>query len=66
MSQFKEYFFEKIGRVEPHTGLDKEVVESIVALINKTIKDFNREKKLDDESIKKVIIQGIQSGIIDF
>ena len=58
-SKFEEYFFEKMKGLEPtqiddaydrigaHTGLDKEVVESIVALVNKTLTDWNRDRDMD-------------------
>ena len=77
MSKFKDYFFEKMKSLKQPTSIEKlmqasqtkltqEAVESIVALINKTVGDWNREKNLDGKEIEKVIIEGIKSKAINF
>lgn len=72
MSKFESYFFEKesdsIEKLIQSTGsqLSKETVESIVALINKTVSDWNREKQADGKEIEKIIVNGIKSKVINF
>jgi tRNA uridine 5-carbamoylmethylation protein Kti12 len=44
--------------------LDKGSVETIIALINKTLKDFNREKQIDEDEIKEIISFAIDDGLV--
>jgi hypothetical protein len=67
MSEIGEYLLERmvLPNLTRETGLDKEAVDSIVALINKTVNDFNREKNLDGRKIEQLIIDAIKSKAIN-
>jgi len=45
--------------------LDREVVETVIALVNKTLNDWNRDKNINGDEIEKVIIQSIKDKIIE-
>jgi len=40
-------------------------VESFIALINKTIYDWNRDKDFDKKQINEIIINAIKEGLIN-
>ena len=44
--------------------LDKEVVTTIIALIDKTLNDYNRDKNLDVDEIKKVVQKVLDTNLI--
>jgi hypothetical protein len=44
--------------------LDKEVVTTIIALIDKTLNDYNRDKNLDVNEIKKVVQKVLDTNLI--
>jgi hypothetical protein len=76
MSKFESYFFEKFGnpqstnsedriqKLVQDTQLEQEAIESLVALINKTVIDWNRDKKLDGKEIEKLIVLAIKEKAI--
>lgn len=45
--------------------LDKENVETIIAIVDKTLDDYNREKKLDGNEIEKVVLKAIEDNLIE-
>lgn len=45
-------------------SLDKETVETIIALTNKTLADFNREKDIDGKVIESTVMNAIKDGLI--
>ncbi len=45
--------------------LDPDSVETIIALTNKTLKDFNREKGIDGREIESIVFHGIKDGLIN-
>lgn len=65
----KEYFNQEEDEIASFIdsndiNLDKDVVENIIAIVNKTLNDWNREKMLDGEEIEKIIKKGLESHII--
>jgi len=45
-------------------SIDVDTVKTIIALVEKGINDWNREKKLDSKELKTVILQAFDSGLI--
>lgn len=45
-------------------SIDEDTVKNIVAVVDKTLNDWNREKKLDSKEIETVISKAIESGLI--
>lgn len=74
MSKMLDYYLEDLDRSQEddidslinqnNISLEKNIVETIISLANKTFQDFNREKNLDGEEIMKVLSSAIKSGII--
>jgi len=46
-------------------SIDVDTVETIIALVEKGLNDWNREKKLDSKEIENIVIKGIESGLIN-
>lgn len=73
---FNEYFMESLqsnkdedkieGFIKANNiKLDRGVVKTIIAIINKTMRDYNRDKDLNGNEIEKVIVAAIKYKIIN-
>jgi hypothetical protein len=73
---FNEYFMEslqskkeddKIDTFIKGNGikLDRGVVKTIIAITNKSLRDYNRDKDLDGNEIEKVVVAAIKDKIIN-
>jgi len=73
---FNEYFIESLqsnkdeDKIEAfikanNINLDRGVVKTIIAIINKTMRDYNRDKDLNGNEIEKVIVAAIKYKIIN-
>lgn len=47
-----------------HITIDKTIVETLIALIEKRINIWNKEKRIDPDQIKRTIVQSLNTGII--
>lgn len=46
-------------------NMDRRDVESIVAIVSKTLEDWNREMNYDFQEIKKVVVKALEDKLID-
>lgn len=46
-------------------NMDRRDVESIVAIVSKTLEDWNRERNYNFKEIKNVVIEALEGGFID-
>jgi len=46
-------------------SIDKSNVETIIALVYKTLDDYNREKKLNGKEIETIVVSAIEMGLIE-
>ncbi len=45
--------------------MDRRDVESIVAIVSKTLEDWNRERNYDFREIKNVVVEALEDRLID-